>query len=59
MTSPMRWGLILCDGVIGPVAALGPELRHSCDARYRVLKASGHRDDDPARAPVWQSNALL
>jgi len=51
-------GHILCDGVIVPVAALGPELRRSCNARYRVLKASGHLHDDPARAPLWQSNAL-
>jgi hypothetical protein len=39
--------------VIVPAAALGPELRRSCNERYRVLKASGHLHDDPAPgAPV-------
>jgi len=52
-------GHILRDGVIGPVAALGQELRRSCNARYRVLRASGHLHDNPARVALWQSNALL
>jgi len=44
--------------VIVPAAALGPELRRSCNERYRVLKASSHLHDDPARAPLWQGDVV-
>lgn len=40
------------------VAALGPELRRSCNDRCRVLKASGHLHHDQARAPLRQGDGV-
>jgi hypothetical protein len=44
--------------VIVPVAALSPELRRSCNERYRLRKASGHLLDDQTLAPLWQGIEL-
>jgi hypothetical protein len=52
-------GRILCDGLIVHIAALGPELRRSCNERYRQLKASGRLHGDPATSSLWQEDGTL
>lgn len=46
-------GKIICDGIMAPIAQLGPSLKRDYHQHYLKLKAHGRLHREPQTSPLW------